>query len=50
MVGSLDSGSRFVALVPPDAQLLEEMTVHDPIGQKGSVTSGTPTNQFKFSL
>jgi acetyl-CoA C-acetyltransferase len=50
VVGSLDSGSRFVALVPPDAQLLEEMTVHDPIGQKGSVTSGTPTNQFKFSL
>jgi acetyl-CoA C-acetyltransferase len=50
VIGCLDNGSRFVALTPPDKSLLEQMTLHDPIGHKGQVTSGKPTNLFEFSL
>jgi len=48
VIGSLDTGSRFVALTQPDKHLLEQMTLNDPIGQKGHVTSGNPTNLFEF--
>jgi acetyl-CoA C-acetyltransferase len=50
IIGSLDNGSRFVALTPSDTHLLEQMTLYDPIGQRGQVTSGEPTNLFEFSL
>lgn len=49
VLGSLDTGKRFVAYVPQDEQLLEQMTIDDPIGQKGTVTGGSPTNLFEFS-
>jgi len=50
VIGCLNNGSRFVALTPSDRHLLEQMTIHDPIGQKGRVTNGKPTNLFEFSL
>jgi len=49
VLGSLENGRRFVAFVPPERQLLEDMINDDPIGRKGTVTSGNPTNLFEFS-
>lgn len=49
VIGRLDNGNRFVAYVPSDPSLLEQMTKEDPIGQRGYVTPGEPTNLFEFS-
>jgi acetyl-CoA C-acetyltransferase len=49
VLGSLDSGKRFVAYVVPDPQVLEQMTLDDPIGRKGTVAGGDPINRFDFS-
>ena len=49
VLGTLTTGKRFIADVPKDIELLEQMTVEDPIGLKGTVTRGHPTNEFRFS-
>lgn len=49
VLGNLTGGARFVAFVPPHAQLLEDMTVRDPIGRSGKVSHGKSGNLFEFS-
>lgn len=49
VVGMLDTGKRFVADVPPERDLLEQMTREDPIGRSGTVRNGDPVNEFRFS-
>ncbi|MGE0621229.1 MAG: acetyl-CoA acetyltransferase [Pseudomonadales bacterium] len=48
VLGQLDSGRRFVALTPDDRELLNALTRDDPIGRRGRVDPGKPTNHFAF--
>lgn len=46
VIGTLETGKRFVAHVPYDIELLERMKREDLIGIKGEVTPGEKTNTF----
>tara|TARA_B100000959_G_scaffold256055_1_gene288909 strand:+ start:124 stop:1548 length:1425 start_codon:yes stop_codon:yes gene_type:complete len=49
VLGHLDDGRRFVAALPSEAKLLEQMLTEDPIGQQGKVRCSEPANHFVFS-
>ncbi len=47
VLGRLATGNRFIADLPPDPELLEQLVAADPIGSKGQVSSGEPVNEFR---
>jgi len=50
VIGRLDSGRRFCALTPKDADLLDAMTREDFLGRAGRVEAGEQTHLFRPDL
>jgi acetyl-CoA C-acetyltransferase len=48
VIGRLEDGKRFLAHTPDDDATLNWMTSSEILGQHGKVTSGEPTNLFRF--
>jgi acetyl-CoA C-acetyltransferase len=48
VLGRLADGRRFMANTPVDAALLRRLTVEDPVGLRGRVSPGNPTNLFEL--
>ncbi|MCZ6853157.1 MAG: acetyl-CoA acetyltransferase, partial [Gammaproteobacteria bacterium] len=49
IIGRLDDGGRFIAFTPNDDELLKNLTLDSPIGQRGQVRSDGATNLFEFA-
>ncbi len=48
VIGTLESGARFVAHTRSDESTLTDMTQVSPIGRRGRVVCGHPTHLFEF--
>jgi acetyl-CoA C-acetyltransferase len=48
IVGRLDGGERFLAHTPNDDATLDRMMREEMLGRSGEVTTGNPTNLFRF--
>lgn len=46
VIGTLESGKRFVAFVPADVELMKRMEAEEFVGVSGTVSTGEQTNLF----